>query len=139
MSFLVAPPGHHNGTPSDGDGVDHLLRAFYKAEMPDPWPSFEAPAEAPSVLPFPMSTPAPAAGRLVLTRSRLALAASVALLVGGLAFLSGKFTDAPAQDPGYRRISDTAIHEKAGEKFKTYIDGEEVKVIIGETPPGMMP
>jgi hypothetical protein len=65
-----------------GDNLDNLLRAFYQAEMPNPWPSLEAPAR-------------PARkGRRTLLRSRLALAASVALLISGLLFLADRLRDA---------------------------------------------
>src|SRR5205807_413925 len=77
MSFQVAPPNHRSDGAPEGDEVDRLLRGFYQAEMPDPWPSFEAPAETPRALPF----PAPAPRSSLSARSRLALAASIALLV----------------------------------------------------------
>jgi hypothetical protein len=72
-----------------GDNLDTLLRAFYQAEMPDPWPSLEAPAPSPRLLPV---RPAKKPGRN-LVRSRLALAASIALLVSGSLFLSGNLRE----------------------------------------------
>src|SRR5215218_9643248 len=66
--------------------VDQLLGAFFKSEIPDPWPAFEPPVRR--TLPF---RPAPQRRRFVLG-SRLALAASVAglMLCGWL--LSGSFS-----------------------------------------------
>ena len=129
MSFLVAPPSHHNGRSPDEGEVDRLLRAFYRAEMPNPWPSFEAPAAAPAVLPFPPL----AARRPLLTRSRLALAASVALLVAGLRLLSDKFGTDAAKTPAVRTFGNSAerpqpgVAVPPGNDFKgPYIDGDEL-------------
>jgi hypothetical protein len=76
MSLLVRP----NLPPSDE--LDGLLRTFFQAELPDPFPSLEAPAPRAAVL-----SPRPARSGWNLFRSRLALAASVALLVAGPLFL----------------------------------------------------
>jgi hypothetical protein len=77
MSALPPSPA----TPRDGgrlpDDLDGLLRAFYRAEMPDPWPVLEPPAAA-GVAGGP-----PAPGRRPLARSRLALAATVSFLLIG--------------------------------------------------------
>ena len=63
------------------DDLEGLLRAFFRAEMPDPWPTLPAPAAAPR--------------RGPLGRSRLALAASVAFLLIGQLSLCGTLPDAP--------------------------------------------
>jgi hypothetical protein len=84
MNRTVPPPSR----PGD---LDAWLSAFFRSEMPDPWPSFQPPAErkAPPTLPAPRKAP----GRWPLFRSRLALAASVGLLVlSGLA-LPGRLGD----------------------------------------------
>jgi len=66
--------------------VDQLLGAFFQHEMPSPFPAFEAPARR--TLPF-----RPAAGRRRFALgSRLALAASVALLMACGWLLSGSFS-----------------------------------------------
>jgi hypothetical protein len=131
MSFLVAPPGQRNGDTPEGGDVDQLLRAFYRAEMPNPWPAFQTPAEAPPVLPF----PAAPVRRTFASRSRLALAASVALLVGGLWYLSGKFGgDAPRPDP-FRSTGGSANGTGPGVSPKLngpFLEGDELKVIIEE-------
>jgi hypothetical protein len=82
MSLLVRP-----NTPP-GDELDGLLRAFFQAEMPDPWPSLEAPVPREPVL---SPAPAPLPERRVgsLFYSRLSLAASLALCLGGIWFLTG--------------------------------------------------
>src|SRR5262249_17271457 len=55
--------------------LDALLSAFYRSEMPEPWPALQAPIATPEV--------SKSATRSWWTRSRshLALAASVALLI----------------------------------------------------------
>jgi hypothetical protein len=142
MSFMVAPPSHRQDRSPEGDDVEQLLRAFYRAEMPDPWPSFEAPAEPPLVLPF----PAAPARRPLFTRSRLALAASVALLLGGVWSLSGKFGSSPSEPSGPTFMDSSATHRRPGEsapaRYKgPFIDvkpndASELKIIIEPTPPG---
>jgi hypothetical protein len=77
-----------------GDDLDGLLRAFYRKEMPARWP-------APPVPPahkLPFRRPPPRG----LLRSRLALVASVALLVLGSLFVSGKVGPTAVPDkPGF--------------------------------------
>src|SRR5262249_25292434 len=71
-----------------GDDVDRLLSDFFRAELPSPWPG--APVSDEQLLPL----SARPIRRWSGLRSRLALAASVALLLVGGWFLSGKFEDA---------------------------------------------
>src|SRR5437773_4220640 len=84
---VVNPPNTlpHGGRPPEDD-LDGLLRAYFRAEMPDPWPSFEAPAPRNGVLPFRRPQQP---RRFNLWRSRLALAASILLLIAGALFLLG--------------------------------------------------
>lgn len=73
--------------PKDED-LENLLHAYFQAELPTPWPEMKAPQHSASpafssngkapVLPMPTRT-----RTWVRWRSRLALAASVALLAGG--------------------------------------------------------
>jgi hypothetical protein len=102
MNLLPPPPASPGGAPpSDGD-IDTLLSAFFRAEMPDPWPTLRAPA-GPRVTPaLPVRPSAPPPRRRTLVRSRLALAASVALLVAGALFRAGRPDEAlpRAADPG---------------------------------------
>lgn len=80
MSFLGQP------TLESGESLDKLLRAFFQAEMPNPWPSAPEPCVKPVLAP----AVRPAASRLApLVRSRFALAASLALLLAGPFFLVG--------------------------------------------------
>jgi hypothetical protein len=77
--------------------LDRLLRAFFRAEMPEPWPILKPPARP--ILP---SLPSRRGSRWTFARSRLALAASVLLLLCGPLWLSNKFsaTIPPVVEPG---------------------------------------
>jgi hypothetical protein len=82
-----------NPTPEDGAGVDRLVAAYFRSEMPAKWPAAPQPwAEKPL---------AAAAERGIdpSRRSRWALAASVALLIGSCWYLSGQVTDGKAKKP----------------------------------------
>jgi len=72
---------------SPGDQVDRLLSGYFRSEMPANWVAPEPWAE---------TTPAPRPLRNQAARSRWALAASVAILVGGCWFLSGQIHDGKA-------------------------------------------
>jgi hypothetical protein len=61
-----------------GDVPDGLLRAFFRAELPDPWPHFRKRS-------------------WTAARSRLALAATVGLLLLGTLLLSGQFHGSPPE------------------------------------------
>jgi hypothetical protein len=65
-------------SPLSTDDVDGVLRTFFKAQTPAPWP------KAPAVV-------AKTAKGWPMMRSRLALAASVGLLALGLTSLAGAF------------------------------------------------
>jgi hypothetical protein len=90
---------------SPGD-VDGVLRAYFQAEMPDPWP-------APNVL---ADVGPPAVRRApTLLRSRWALAATVLGLLLGHAFLSGRFPESVPTQPD--RDSTSIIGRKSGPAF----------------------
>jgi hypothetical protein len=76
-----------------GDEVDRLLGAYFRAQMPAKWPAAPSPSNGlnPSAGPDSARRTDPA------TKSRWALAASVALLIGSCWYLSGAATN------GHRR------------------------------------
>jgi hypothetical protein len=82
---VIVPPR----VPPD-DEIDGLLRAFYRAQLPHPWPALKAPAAQAPTTPI-----RPAPSRPPLWRSRFALAASVALLALSSLFLPGKASREP--------------------------------------------
>ena len=119
MSHLVRP-----STPPDD--LDGRLRAFYRAEMPDPWPAWQAPA---SRAPLPAR---PTSRRKGFWGSRLALAASLALLLGGSLFLSGAMPalNAPGptlnlKNPGATRLDPTVPPGKMREIRELIVDPKE--------------
>src|SRR5712692_10154259 len=103
------------------DETDRLLREFFQAQMPDPWPNLEPPAQ-------PIAAPAQAPGRRWnLVRSRLALAASIALLVGGHLFLSGTFrTDEKPRDDS-AEIDENLTGFRIRKSTVTFEDGPDGK------------
>jgi hypothetical protein len=69
------------------DDVDGLLRVFFRAQVPKPWPVLKPPATK-------SRQEGVAAPRgLSLLRSRIALAASLLILLFGQLFISGMFSD----------------------------------------------
>lgn len=83
MAVAVQPPSDPTGCSAIRDDEESVLRAFFRAEMPQPWPSFSPPsadARSPLVI---ASTRRPWSAR-----SHLALAASVGLLLVGSLALS---------------------------------------------------
>ena len=72
--------------PEDGAGLDGLLAAYFRSELPTRWPGAPEPWA---------NQPRPAASHVgnPSRKSRWALAASVALLIGGSWYLSGHLSD----------------------------------------------
>lgn len=66
-----------------GDEIDALLRAFFQAEMPKTWPAFKAP----------VTPAAQASGLWAKSRSQLALAASVTMLLLASWWIVGQGTE----------------------------------------------
>jgi hypothetical protein len=89
MNMITRPPVEANGQP---EPYEDLLRAFFRAEMPEPWPELNRPE--PRVLPFVRPQ---RASRFAGTRSRLALAASVAILLLSSWALSGALRNTPVE------------------------------------------
>lgn len=87
MSF-VEPPSLQ---PSDD--FDGLLRAFFRRQMPQPWPSPSLSSSSAT------SVNRPSASGRSLIRSRWALAASLALLLLGSLLLPSRFTQDAKPEP----------------------------------------
>jgi hypothetical protein len=96
MNFVTRPPIDANG--HAGDELDETLSAFFRSEMPRPWPQFKVPDDRPAVRP---AEPVPLPSRRPWFRSpRFVLAASVALLIAGYAAMSAALTPpTSANDP----------------------------------------
>ncbi len=76
--------------------IDEMLSAFFKAEMPKQWPALDLQtSEIRSGMPVPASMFAgqttPAQHIVTSNKSRVALAVSAALILGGFWYLSDRF------------------------------------------------
>lgn len=91
--------------------VDVLLRSFFRAEMPEPWPTLKAPAEQN----FRQAT-RPVARCWTSARSRMALAASITLLVLGSWCFSAK-------TPEYALPTSTGTGTGSGSLDRPYFSG----------------
>jgi hypothetical protein len=125
MRFSEPPTVDRAGKGRSGDELDTLLRAFFQSEMPHPWPVPSLPEteeQARPVVPF---TPA-ASPPWAPVHSRLALAASVGLLLAGSWFLAGQFQTA---DPGDQPIRPDAPYtaNRDGIKMKESLEQEKDK------------
>jgi hypothetical protein len=97
------------------DEIDRLFTAYFQAERPARWPGCPRPWAD-------KAQPVPASQADATARSRWALAASVALLIGSCWYLSGHMTDGKSK-PGWDL--------KGGEANKKHLDD------LGKAPPKM--
>lgn len=102
--MILSPPSVPRGGAQPPDDVDDLLRAFFKAQMPKSWAAPDVPASRRAAPPL----VARSAKGWPLMRSRLAVAASVALLVGGSLMLAGAFQGRPNGPAAPTIINDKA-------------------------------
>jgi len=123
---LISPWRGHSGD------LDGLLSEFFRAELPRQWTAPELADEQPS-----LSLPAPKPQRPSAWRSRFALAASIALLLGGFGILGGKFKEvAPPSAPSVRLGGGSAdlrnleIHQSLIQNSS----GTAIKIDIREAP-----
>jgi hypothetical protein len=86
MSFSTRPPLNDRFAVTRTDEVDEVLRCFYRAEMPHPWPA--APVVKAEAPPRRLGL-----GHFFRVPGRLAIAASVAALVIGYLMLQAWFPD----------------------------------------------
>ena len=124
MNLLVGSPPR-----PDGD-LDGLLHDYFQAEMPRPWPALMV---APAVRQVPRPSPA----RPSILRSRLALAASVALLVTSSLVLPGKFSSRSEDSPPLTRPEATRpilpAPDKGRIKSETLWqtkDGTQIEIVV---------
>ena len=96
--------------------LDDLLRDFFHVQMPQPWPTFQAPKTTQTRQPV---------SQVSRYSGRLALAACIALLLAGYLTLSGFFPQHQAST-GVNKITDTALKEKSSQRTPP----------ANQTPPG---
>jgi hypothetical protein len=101
MSSTLQPPDTPPGAGRPADDVDDLLQAFFRAELPAPWPTLD-PHRAGGP---PTTGTGPSPRRRILLWGRFTLAAAVALVVIGYWALAGRFP-APPTNPGAALIQD---------------------------------
>ena len=94
MSIVKPPITEPRNADQPADEVDRLLFAYFRKEMPQPWPELKLPADT-----F-LANIEPSVTRRPLIRSRWALAASIALLLLGHWLLAGKFQSERPSSPG---------------------------------------
>jgi len=100
MNSVKYPPVHTNGVGHGHDELGDALRAFFRSEMPQPWPPLKKPVVERAVAPF----PPPAAStkswpRRWFLNSRTALAASLGVLILGYLLLSDTLKPTNNVDP----------------------------------------
>jgi hypothetical protein len=135
MNFTL-PPSLSNRGSACPDDLDGLLRAFYQAEMPHPWPDLDPPAR--TLLPPPRVS-----FWYRISRSHLALAASIALLILGTLLLSSKLPLHPSKpdsappaginDPGHPRFKPDPT--KKGDADKISI---KESIVVGDDGAGIL-
>ena len=101
--------------PNTGDEVDRLLSSFYRSEVPTKWPAAPKPWATQAQANAVERSTNPA------SRSRWALAASVAILVGGCWYLSANMTNGKHRPDGNfdSGSADTKNVKDLGKKPKT--------------------
>lgn len=145
MNRTEPPVAGWRGPGMPGDDSETLLRAFFHAELPHPWPSL-TPSDFATTCPARL---APAGRRLrwlpalrAGVRSRLALAATIALLLLGTLLLSGRFhvptpesqtgplSAKPIQDFIIKESLLQEVDEKPGPDGKPVKRDQPTKVLI---------
>jgi hypothetical protein len=123
MNFVERPPIDSHAVGRSGDDLDEVLRAFFRSELPNPWPPLRLPERERSAVPF-RSQPR----RRWFYNSRFALAASVGLLLIGSAVLSDSLKPAnPAPGTGGE------VGERASPKHGPTAPGKD------KAPDGVLP
>ena len=121
MTLHQRPPVSPQGRPGRTGDLDGLLETFFRTEMPNPWPQWQAPVQPqePSA-----RQPARQRGR-TLVASRFVLAASLLLLLIGHLALTALAPEPaawpsdpagdryPAQIPGKQRLAPRALPGRA--------------------------
>jgi hypothetical protein len=135
MNFILPPSLSSRGS-ARPDDLDGLLRTFYQSEMPHPWPELEPPART-------ILAPARASVWNRISRSHLALAASIALLILGTLLFSGKLSlHLPKGSPEPPPIAKDPAnpHYKPDPNKKSDADKISIKesIIVGDDGAGVL-
>ncbi len=115
MNTIQRPPVEPTNGQGPSEPYEEMLRRFFRSELPNPWPALELPER--SVLTIPRARPV-SGGWFARSKSRLALAASLVILLLGSWLLSGAFRDGKsATPPGVNSKDDTAKPVVPPKKF----------------------
>jgi hypothetical protein len=136
MNSVKVPPVNANGVGHGHDDLGDALRAFFRSEMPQPWPKLKLPTQERVVAPF----PSPNGSKKVWPRrwlfnSRTALAAALGVLVVGFLVVSDTLKP---KDPGLDATGGSArpVHTKPGSDprdVRPAPDPEDPDVILDES------
>ena len=89
MNSVKFPPVSSNGVGHGHDDLGDVLRAFFRSEMPQPWPKLKLSTQERVIVPFPPPTASKKSWpRRWLFNSRTALAAALGVLIVGQLLLS---------------------------------------------------
>jgi hypothetical protein len=118
------------------DDLDGLLWGFFHLEMPHPWPAFEQPR----TLKLPAAAQDAQPRSRWPARSRMVLAASVALFLAGQFLLPSYMPSGNNQPPSVPSspVGDTTADMKYDRKIVLEFDGEDT-VIRSEAVPHPLP
>jgi hypothetical protein len=138
MNSVKIPPVSSNGVGHGHDDLGDVLRAFFRSEMPQPWPKLKLPTQERVIAPFPPPTASKKSWpRRWLFNSRTALAAALGVLIVGQLLLSDTLKP-KATDPLDGRVDPTA-HDPVKKPGKDVLDQrpaadpEDPDVILDES------
>jgi len=122
---VAVPPHLDNRAKPPEDEVDHLLRAFYQRELPNPWPMLTPQSSVRNRI-VPLQ---PVARRFPMLRTRLALAACVAFLVAGPLGLASFFSPTSTESAATTQpTADGASAEKNMLPYQLPLSPNEPKI-----------
>jgi hypothetical protein len=103
MNSVKFPPVSSNGVGHGHDDLGDVLRAFFRSEMPQPWPKLKLSTQERVIAPFPPPTASKTSWpRRWLFNSRTALAAALGVLIVGHLLVSDTLKPkAPDIDPDH--------------------------------------
>jgi hypothetical protein len=138
MNSVKVPPVSSNGVGPGHDDLGDTLRAFFRSEMPQPWPKLKLPTPERVVAPFPPSNGSTKVWpRRWMFSSRTALAAALGVLVIGFLLLSdtlkpkgSDLLDKPGGEPSAKKA-----FQDPGEtdRVQPIRDPEDPDVILDES------
>jgi hypothetical protein len=110
MNSVKVPPVSSNGVGHGHDDLGDALRAFFRSEMPQPWPKLKLPTQERVIAPFPPPTASKKSWpRRWLFNSRTALAAALGVLIVGQLLLSNTLNPKAIDPLDDKRVDPSAV------------------------------